>query len=84
MASQGEETVYRQRLEVGKFCLFNGGLAQVNRLKNGTRKMPLDAAKSLRNDRFALSFVIRAAFETLDPESVSNVVGRSLMHLGET
>jgi hypothetical protein len=30
MALQGEETVYDAFIELGKLCLFNGGLGEVN------------------------------------------------------
>jgi hypothetical protein len=43
MRTQGEETVYRQWLEAGKFCLFNGGLAQINKRQKAPGKTPMDA-----------------------------------------
>jgi hypothetical protein len=58
MRTQGEETVYEAFRELGKLCLFNGGLGEVNRAEKSfvwsLLQSPVMIEKSFGSDLNAL------------------------------
>jgi hypothetical protein len=58
MRTQGEETVYGAFIELGKLCLFNGGLGEVNGVEKSfvwrLPQSPVMIEKSIWSDLNAL------------------------------